>query len=206
MDSLFYLAFFGPFAVFGFFAGVVTLRMDLLTPSVRDRSRPDLAVRCFLRSLGSHKWSRAFAVVAPIAQGESCERPAVPGLDVDADRIVVREARDLERYWLPMLASGAGYDRRLSRLKIRKSHRRGPLHFYRAELQVNTFPSWAIFGLLVGILPIFPLLWLTTERYTVTAEIPVVKYKSQWWVASAGLGHDGGTVGVDLPKAKARVA
>jgi hypothetical protein len=205
LDSLLILTFAGPFALFGVIVGIVMLRTDLVIPSMRDRSRPERAVRCYLRTIAHQNWKGAFAIVAPIALGETLVRPASSALDIGAETVRFQEPEDLQRFWSPILANGEGFYRRLSRLKIRETHTEGPLHYFRVELRVRLFPSWAMVGLRLGLWPIFPLILLTTQRHTIVSEIPVVKHKSQWWVAAAGIPSYDGKVAsaTSLPKARA---
>jgi hypothetical protein len=205
LDSVLILAFFGPFALFGFMAGVTMLRTDLRCPSIQDRSRPELAVRCYLLTIAHQNWTRASSIVAPIAVGETLVRPASFALNIPAETIRFRDPRDLQRYWSPILAHGEGFYRRLTRLKIRETHTEGPLHYLQVELSVRLFPAWAMVGLRLGVWLLLPLVLLTTQRHTIFFEIPAVKHKSQWWVAAAGIASYESTIAsaTPLPRAQA---
>ncbi len=205
LNSVFILAFAGPFALFGLIAGLVMLRTDLLIPSIRDRSRPELAVRCYLRIIAHQNWTRAFSIVAPMAVGETLVRRASSALHITEESVLFRQPRDLQRYWSAILGSGQGFYRRLSRLKIRETHTVGPLHYLQVELRVRLFPAWAMVGIRLGLWPVLPLILLTTQRHTIAFEIPAVKHKGQWWVAAAGIATYEDKVASDssLPRARA---
>lgn len=204
LDSLFILAFAGPFAVFGLMAGIAMLRTDLVIPSIRDRSRSELAVRCYLRTIAHQNWTRAASIVAPIAVGETLSRPASLAMEIRAETVVFRMPRDLQRYWSPILAHGEGFYRRLSKLKICETHTEGALHFLRVEMRVRLYPAWAMVGIRLGLWPMLPLILLTTQRHSMAFEIPVVKHKSQWWVAAAGISGYGTNASTrSLPRAQA---
>jgi hypothetical protein len=189
-QTLDWLATIAPSLIFGaisFFAFALMLWTDLSIPSIRDRSRPEQAVRCYLRALDRRQWSRAFGVLAPMATSELLTVPEIPKLRSSRKEVHLRKPRDLEHYWSAILGSGGGYNRRVSRLRIRSTHSDGPVQYQSVELRVSYYPSWAFVGLLAGAWPMLLLILLTSKRHTLTFDMPVVKHKNQWWLVDAGI-------------------
>lgn len=185
-------------AVGGFFLFIflICLAVDLSTPSPKTRTSPERAIRAFYGSLRRKQYGRAYACLSPLDRTAD-QRPvlAVPVLSVREQLYTFKDKDDFGRYWRAQSGLSTevlgGYHKTI-RAKILKVEKIRPdLAAVEVRLELSGYPTFAILGVLCGLLPVIILIAVLTKRESYTFRKLVVQKSGLWWIVNGEFTPDG---------------
>lgn len=170
------------FGVIGLITLLIIGLTDLFLPSARDRKTPAKAINAYFKCMQKGRWDTALATLAPSARQREITTPEVKKLKCFPKVLTRTSVKELKAYWKPLIGSGAGLNRRLTKIHVTPLESEGNTQRHRVELQIDYYPSWAIAGILLGLWPALILILVLTKKYKTTFDVTTVKHKSQWWM------------------------
>jgi hypothetical protein len=176
-----------PLGVVAFVVGLILFFADVDQPSPRGRRTEWDAARCYLRAAARGRFRIAHACLAHTARRREVEPPRVPELEVDAAPAAFATPHGLRAYWRAFTAPARGFGlyRRVAQLHILQVDAVRPnVAVAWADLTVEYYPSVALLGLLLGLIPGLVLIMVLRDTRALRFPLALVKHRSQWWVVT----------------------
>ena len=157
---------------------------DLFFPGPRGRRDPRKAMKCYFKGVQQGRWKVVHACLAPFARNKNIATPTVAALDAISTPAQMSSVAGVKAYWKSLIRNSHGKTRRLYQYRFHPLGGDERIHYYQVELNIDSYPSVIVLGILVGVLPLLILYMLTRKPVKRTFHVVVIKHRSQWWLVS----------------------